>query len=138
MSFNSFQSPSISLVAVAILLLSSGSAVSQDQAGGGFGRYFLARCAEDTIDARRSDWSIYTRRPLICAGAPTAMMDQAGSIWDLFVGLRTDLAALLISFDEILSSLCGLEVQCSREECVGPIHSRTFICCQIIKLEETC
>ena len=54
-------------------------------AGGGFGRFFLVRCTDDTPDARRTDWSIYTRRALYCAGMPAAMPDQAGSTWELFV-----------------------------------------------------
>lgn len=54
-------------------------------AGGGFGRFFLVRCADDTPEARRTDWSIYTRRALYCAGMPSPMPDQAGSTWELFV-----------------------------------------------------
>lgn len=53
--------------------------------GGGFGRYFLARCVEDTVAARRTEWSIYARRPLYCAAMPTSMPDQAGSIWELII-----------------------------------------------------
>lgn len=60
------------------------------QAGGGFGRFFLVRCAEDTQAARRTEWSIYTRRALYCAGMPTAMPDQAGSTWELFVPADQD------------------------------------------------
>lgn len=60
------------------------------QTGGGFGRFFLARCAEDTPDARRTEWSIYTRRAITCAGAPVAMLDQAGSLWDFFIPDSTD------------------------------------------------
>src|SRR5690606_19196097 len=37
-------------------------------AGGGFGRYFLVRCTEDSPEARANEWSIYTRRVLFCAG----------------------------------------------------------------------
>jgi dihydroorotate dehydrogenase electron transfer subunit len=55
------------------------------QAGGGFGRFFLVRCADDTVDARQNDWSIYTRRALYCAGMPTAMASQAGSTWELLI-----------------------------------------------------
>lgn len=54
-------------------------------AGGGFGRFFLARCTEDTLEARRTDWSIYSRRALFCAAMPVAMPDQAGSTWELLV-----------------------------------------------------
>jgi hypothetical protein len=54
-------------------------------AGAGYGRFFLARCAEDTIEARRNEWSIYARRALFCAGMPTAMPDQAGSLWEFVV-----------------------------------------------------
>jgi dihydroorotate dehydrogenase electron transfer subunit len=59
-------------------------------AGGGFGRFFLARCAEDTTEARRNDWSIYNRRALFCAGIPQAMPDQAGSTWDLLIPASDD------------------------------------------------
>src|SRR3954468_8678813 len=60
------------------------------QTGGSFGRFFLARCAEDTLEARSTDWAIYTRRAITCAGAPTAMLDQAGSLWDFFVPGNND------------------------------------------------
>ena len=55
------------------------------QSGGGFGRFFLVRCTDDNIEARSTDWSIYTRRTLYCAGMPTPMPDQAGSTWELFI-----------------------------------------------------
>ena len=53
--------------------------------GGGFGRFFLARCTEDTLEARRSEWSIYSRRAIYCASMPVAVPDQDGSVWELFV-----------------------------------------------------
>jgi len=34
-------------------------------AGGGIGQFMLARCADDNLDARANDWSIYTRRALL-------------------------------------------------------------------------
>lgn len=34
------------------------------------GRFFLARCAPDTWEDRRDNWSIYTRRALFVAGTP--------------------------------------------------------------------
>lgn len=62
------------------------------QEAGGFGRFFLARCAEDTIEARSIDWSIYNRRALLTAGMPAAMParngspdNQNGSTWELLV-----------------------------------------------------
>jgi hypothetical protein len=58
--------------------------------GGGFGRFFLARCAEDSIEARRTNWSVYSRRALYSAGMPTAMPDQAGSSWELLVPTSND------------------------------------------------
>jgi dihydroorotate dehydrogenase electron transfer subunit len=65
--------------------------------GGGFGRFFLARCTEDTLDARRTEWSIYSRRALFCAGMPVAMPDvhparseQAGSSWDFVIPANPD------------------------------------------------
>lgn len=58
--------------------------------GGGFGRFFLARCVEDTLEARRNEWSIYARRPLFCAAMPIAMNDGAGSTWALFIPASTD------------------------------------------------
>jgi hypothetical protein len=59
-------------------------------AGGGFGRFFLVRCAEDTREARRTDWSIYARRALFCAAMPTPMPDQAGSTWELSIPITDD------------------------------------------------
>jgi dihydroorotate dehydrogenase electron transfer subunit len=53
--------------------------------GGGFGRFFLARCTEDSLPARISEWSIYGRRALFCAGMPVSMPDQAGSIWEFLI-----------------------------------------------------
>jgi hypothetical protein len=53
--------------------------------GGGFGRFFLIRCAEDTLDARAHEWSFYGRRALFCAAMPTAMPEQAGSQWTLAI-----------------------------------------------------
>ena len=35
------------------------------------GRFFMARCTEDTLDDRRTDWSFYLRRPLLVAGLPS-------------------------------------------------------------------
>lgn len=37
------------------------------------GRFWMARCAEDTLSARAQDWSIYLRRPLLAAGVPETM-----------------------------------------------------------------
>lgn len=59
-------------------------------ANAGFGRFFLARCTEDTLEARQHDWSIYTRRALFCASMPTPMPDQAGSIWTLHIPVTAD------------------------------------------------
>lgn len=59
-------------------------------ANAGFGRFFLARCTEDTLQARQQDWSIYTRRALFCASMPTPMPDQAGSIWTFQIPATTD------------------------------------------------
>ena len=59
-------------------------------AGAGFGRFLLARCTEDTLEARSSEWSIYTRRPLFCAGSPTALPDNAGSAWDFLLPISDD------------------------------------------------
>jgi dihydroorotate dehydrogenase electron transfer subunit len=59
-------------------------------AGDGFGRFFLARCAEDTLAARQTDWSIYSRRALFCAGIPVAMPEQAGSTWEVLVPAGDD------------------------------------------------
>jgi dihydroorotate dehydrogenase electron transfer subunit len=65
--------------------------------GGGFGCFFLARCTEDTHEARRSEWSIYSRRALFCAAMPAAGPDGAeagdaplGSLWDLLVPAGDD------------------------------------------------
>jgi dihydroorotate dehydrogenase electron transfer subunit len=59
-------------------------------AGAGFGRYFLARCCDDTQDARRIDWSIYGRRALFCAGTPVATPAQMGSTWELLIPADDD------------------------------------------------
>jgi hypothetical protein len=52
------------------------------QAGGGFGRFFLARCSEDSNFARQNDWSIYARRVLMCSSLPSPLPDQPGSLWE--------------------------------------------------------
>jgi hypothetical protein len=49
--------------------------------GAGFGRFYMVRCTDDTLQARATEWSIYGRRALFCAAMPTAMPDQAGSSW---------------------------------------------------------
>ena len=54
-------------------------------AGGGLGRFMLARCAEDTTDARAEDWSIYARRALFSTALPTALPEQSGSEWEFFI-----------------------------------------------------
>ena len=53
--------------------------------GGGFGRFFLVRCVEDNLSARAAEWSIYARRALYAAAMPSAMPDQAGSRWSLWI-----------------------------------------------------
>lgn len=59
-------------------------------AGAGFARYFLARCVEDTVEARWNEWSIYARRVLFCAGMPAPLADAPGSIWDFLLPDNSD------------------------------------------------
>jgi hypothetical protein len=86
----------ISAVVQEIQLLDRGSAMlylwlpTAYDVGGGFGRFLLARCVEDTLEARKSEWSIYARRPLFCAAMPVAMSNGAGSTWALFLPASTD------------------------------------------------
>lgn len=54
-------------------------------AGGGLGRFMLARCTEDTLDARAEDWSIYTRRALFPTALPVALPEQSGSEWEFLI-----------------------------------------------------
>ncbi|MCC6166840.1 MAG: hypothetical protein IT329_06385 [Caldilineaceae bacterium] len=57
------------------------------------GRFWMARCAEDTPLARAQDWSIYLRRPLPAAGVPETIAAGAGERLDLLLGHDADLGA---------------------------------------------
>lgn len=54
------------------------------------GRFWMARCVEDSLSARRQDWSIYLRRPLLVAGVSEAVASGAGERIDLLLGLPED------------------------------------------------
>ncbi|HXF62251.1 MAG TPA: hypothetical protein VNK95_11585 [Caldilineaceae bacterium] len=47
------------------------------------GRFFMARCTDDSPDARRTDWTYYLRRPLLVAGLPSALPTGPGQRIDL-------------------------------------------------------
>lgn len=49
------------------------------------GRFWMARCVEDTPLARRHEWSIYLRRPLHTAGPPIPGESNAGDCLDLLL-----------------------------------------------------
>ncbi len=54
------------------------------------GRFWMARCAADTLSERSQDWSIYLRRPLIAAGIPTVVAPDAGHRIALLLGPGQD------------------------------------------------
>lgn len=49
------------------------------------GRFWMARCVDDTLLARRYEWSIYLRRPLHTAGPPIPVESNAGNRLDLLL-----------------------------------------------------
>lgn len=54
------------------------------------GRFWMARCTEDSVAARSQDWSIYLRRPLLAAGIADSVGLDTGTRLDLLLGPAHD------------------------------------------------